>query len=192
MFRLYGRSPGRISGSLVVWSGNTPPIPLLGKAQKVTMTTNAWRNHPPAGPLKQMKPRPPPRTPPGPPSFHLPPYPCPALCLRDSQPPLAGSHREQVVQNVGRCAGEEEGELGGGCAVKERTRMLAGKITRTRPGSFSVETCLWSPRCGEYAARVPGRLSKFLFYEICFSGAQRGSVEFRRERATRECSWNGG
>lgn len=28
--------------------------------------------------------------------------------------------------------------------------------------------------------RVLGRLSKFLFYEICFSGAQRGSVEFRR------------
>lgn len=40
-----------------------------------------------------------------------------------------------MVQNVGRCAGEE-GEMGGGCAAKERTRMLAGKITRTRPGSL--------------------------------------------------------
>lgn len=38
-----------------------------------------------------------------------------------------------MVQNVGVRRGGLG--VGGGCAVKERTWMLAGKITRTRPGS---------------------------------------------------------
>lgn len=45
------------SGSLAVLTGNTMDPPLW-QAQKVTMTTNTWRNHPPPCPLKQMKARP--------------------------------------------------------------------------------------------------------------------------------------
>lgn len=151
----------------------------LGKPRRLPWRRNAWRNHPPAGPLKQMKARPPSYTTPFPPdslpeAVPLFAFAIPSLHLRHHTASKWSRTWDVVVYRGKREEVKEEEVEERGCALKER--MLAGKITRTQPGSPGNLPMKSSLRgiCSQYR-----RLSKFLFYEICFSGAQRGSVEFR-------------